>query len=148
MRGKVPRVHRTLSFLIVTAACSSGGQPSEAPPQPQTDAPTDGRDDAPAATSATARPAAGGLPETVAGFCTGGGPPGRRAVALEDAAGVVGGYMLATGIMDAPLTYLDPDGQALATFHIFGSDEEKAAASAVIDPLRAKFPRERPLACP
>jgi hypothetical protein len=67
---------------------------------------------------------------------------------LRNADGVYGGFVTHPRVLDGPISYHDRSGAYLTTFHIFGSDEEKAAASAIISPLVAKFPRQEELVCP
>lgn len=67
---------------------------------------------------------------------------------LRDAQGRYGGFVLHSGVLDSPIAFHDRSGAYLTTFHIFGSDEEKAAASALIDPLTKSFPSQEPLECP
>ncbi len=67
---------------------------------------------------------------------------------LRDAEGRYGGFVLHSGVLDSPIAFHDRSGAYLTTFHIFASDEEKAAASAIIDPLVAKFPRQEDVVCP
>ncbi|MEP7053486.1 MAG: hypothetical protein ABJB12_24190 [Pseudomonadota bacterium] len=69
------------------------------------------------------------------------------AIALRNAAGVVGGYVLQPTIMDAPISYLDCRGEPLTWFHIFATNAEKSASMKIIDPLRRAFPIEEPLNC-
>jgi hypothetical protein len=62
-----------------------------------------------------------------------------RITAYRDAAGRVGGYALLPAIPDSPIPYLDCDGNQLTSFHIFGSDAEKAQASRIIGALTKQF---------
>jgi hypothetical protein len=66
---------------------------------------------------------------------------------LKDASGAIGGYVLQPAIRDAPIPYLDRDGNILTSFHIFGSDQEKRSAMAIIGPLTKRFPVEERLDC-
>jgi hypothetical protein len=70
-----------------------------------------------------------------------------RVKVRKDRQGAIGAYVLQPAIRDAPIPYLDHEGNALATFHIFGSDEEKRSATAVIQPLLTRFPIEEALDC-
>jgi hypothetical protein len=88
-------------------------------------------------------------PDIIKRFC--GQPPGPAPMivrVLKDSAGHIGGYTHAMGIVDSPITYLDPLGNEVAVFHIFGSDQEKAANQPVIDKLRKAYPVEEALVCP
>ena len=67
---------------------------------------------------------------------------------LKNAQNRIGGYVLQPAIMDAPIPYLDCEGQPLTTFHIFGSDVEKKKATKIIDPLIKRFPIREALVCP
>ncbi len=73
---------------------------------------------------------------------------GRTIMVLKNNAGQIGGYTVTLPITDTPITYLNPQGKVLTSFHIFGSDEEKAIATRIIDDLRKEFPIETPLICP
>lgn len=66
---------------------------------------------------------------------------------LKNVAGDIGGYVLLPPIRDSLIPYLDAEGDALASFHIFASDEEKRKAMAIITPLRRQFPVEETLDC-
>lgn len=68
-------------------------------------------------------------------------------VVLKNAGGLTGGYVLLPAIMDAPVPYLDANGDALATFHIFDSPEKKREAAAVIQQLKREFPLEEAADC-
>lgn len=70
-----------------------------------------------------------------------------RVIVLRDEKGQIGAYVLRPAIMDSPIPYLDCHGAPIATFHIFGSDEEKAKATSVINALQRKFPRQEALDC-
>jgi len=67
---------------------------------------------------------------------------------LRDREGRLGGFMSHSGVLDSPISWYDRSGTYLTTFHIFAPDQEKAAASAIIDPLVAKYPVTEPLVCP
>jgi hypothetical protein len=66
---------------------------------------------------------------------------------LKDADGNIGGYVLQPAIRDAPIPFLDHEGNMLTSFHIFGSDEEKRAAMAIVGPLTKRFPAQERLSC-
>lgn len=66
---------------------------------------------------------------------------------LKNPEGLIGGYVLQPAIRDSPIPYLDSNGEKIASFHIFGSDEEKANAMEIIDPLTTEFPIEELLSC-
>lgn len=73
--------------------------------------------------------------------------PFYRVNVLRNAEGDIGAYVLQPAIRDAAIPYLDAEGMALTTFHIFGSDAEKQDAMAIITPLRSRFPVEVALDC-
>ena len=66
---------------------------------------------------------------------------------LKDASGEIGGYVLQPAIRDAPISFLDHEGNILASFHIFGNAEEKRDAMAAVGPLTKRFPVEEGLDC-
>jgi hypothetical protein len=66
---------------------------------------------------------------------------------LKDAEGNIGGYALQPAIRDAPIPFLDHEGNMLATFHIFGSDDEKRSAMDIVGPLTKRFPVQEMLDC-
>lgn len=66
---------------------------------------------------------------------------------LKNAAGDIGAYVLQPPIRDSLIPFLDAEGEALTSFHIFASDEEKRRAMAIITPLRQQFPLEAALDC-
>jgi hypothetical protein len=70
-----------------------------------------------------------------------------KAIILKNSKGLIGGYRLQPSIMDSPIPYLDCNGTIIATFHIFGSDDEKKNALKIIDQQRKEFPIEVPLEC-
>ena len=91
-------------------------------------------------------PGVAAMPPTVRDQCA---PNALYSVlVLQAPDGRVGAYVLRPRIMDAPIPYLDPDGEPIATFAIFDDDASKQAASAAIDRLRAAYPIEVPLRCP
>jgi len=75
------------------------------------------------------------------------GPVAETVTVLRNAAGNIGGYVLVRSVMDSPVFYLDPQGEQLALFHIFGSDQEKHKNAPIIDALRAGYPLESALQC-
>ena len=75
--------------------------------------------------------------------------PGRESVTvMRDASGKIGGYVYSSGIMDSPVVYLNPEGEQVAMFHIFGSDEEKQRDTPIIEALRQAYPEQTALECP
>ncbi|MBS0308968.1 MAG: hypothetical protein JSS58_08360 [Proteobacteria bacterium] len=66
---------------------------------------------------------------------------------LKNADGDIGGYVLIPSIRDSLIPFLDAEGEALTSFHIFASDEDKNKAEAIITPLRQQFPLEEALDC-
>ena len=80
-------------------------------------------------------------------FCP---PPadGRTVKVLKDASGNIGGYIVNLPELDSEVTFLDALGNELTVFHIFDPDEKKRQASAIIEPLKNKFPLEEQLICP
>lgn len=73
--------------------------------------------------------------------------PFYRVTVLRNADGEIGGYVLQPAIRDAPIPYLDAEGEALTAFHIFAGAAEKRDAMNIITPLRQHFPIEEPLSC-
>jgi hypothetical protein len=102
------------------------------------------------ASAAAKEPVPDALLRTLCRFRAGQGLPGESPYlgVLRDAEGRYGGFVLHSGVLDSPIAFHDRSGSYLTTFHIFGSDEEKRAASAIIDPLTAKFPHQEALECP
>lgn len=76
------------------------------------------------------------------------GPAPESITAMKDSAGNIGGYIFKRLILDSPIHYLDPKGDEVAMFHVFGSPEEKKKNAPIIDALRAAYPLEAPLDCP
>lgn len=83
-------------------------------------------------------------PEIIRAAC---GGPTRGVLVLRNADGAVGGYVALPSIMDSPIAYRDAAGTVLTVFHIFDSDAGKAAAAAIVQRLKAQFPREAFTAC-
>lgn len=67
---------------------------------------------------------------------------------MRDSSGYIGGYVFKRLILDSPISYLDPRGNEVAMFHIFGSPQEKKQNAPIIDSLRTAFPVETPVECP
>lgn len=84
--------------------------------------------------------------QVIAKSCASG--PYQGVVILRNRDGLVGGYVLIPAIRDSPIPYLDHEARHLATFHIFGSNESKQQASAIVDRLRSQFPVEEFAKCP
>jgi hypothetical protein len=76
------------------------------------------------------------------------GPAPASLTAMKDSAGYIGGYVFRRLILDSPVHYLDPKGEEVALFHVFGSPEEKRKNGPIIDALRAAYPVETPVECP
>jgi hypothetical protein len=83
-------------------------------------------------------------PQIIRTACNG---PVRGVLVLRNGQDVVGGYVAVPGIMDSPIACRDAAGQLLTVFHIFDTDAGKAAASAIVQRLKAEFPREEFVAC-
>ena len=73
---------------------------------------------------------------------------GRKVTVLKDSNGVIGGYIINLPVLDTPISFLDADGKFLASFDIFGTDEEKEEDSKIINDLIKRFPIQEPLVCP
>ena len=73
---------------------------------------------------------------------------GIKVSVLKNSKGEIGGYKINMPVDDTPIPYLDANGQQIASFHIFDTDENKAAASKIISQLTSEFPVEEPLKCP
>ena len=80
-------------------------------------------------------------------FCSASGD-GREVIILRNGKGDIGGYKINMPVGDTPIPYLDVNGEQIASFHIFDTDENKAAASKIISQLTSEFPVEEPLKCP
>jgi len=74
--------------------------------------------------------------------------PQQRITVLRNHDGDIGGYVVQMLILDSGIGYLDCDGGALTSFHIFAPDEEKRAASVIIHELTRQFPEREVLECP
>jgi hypothetical protein len=133
--------HRMALALLVTACAAPPPRPVpvDATPKPAGVEPTS----APAASPSP--PSGGPPPSRVTAWCEGEGPAKRHAVAMKDATGTVGAYRLSQAILDSPVVYLKPDGGDLTVFHIFDDDAARAAAGAIVDDLRARYPLEEAL---
>lgn len=61
--------------------------------------------------------------------------------ALKDAAGNIGAYTVNRQIPgDSPVTYLDIDGNFLASFHIFSKHDDQDKYDKIIKRLKERFP--------
>ena len=90
--------------------------------------------------------------EIVNRFCEspvtqGGSPEWNPVTIFKDREGNIGGYAAQRTIGDSPIYYFDAEGKGIATFHIFGLDEEKAKADEIIKKLKAQFPVQETLDC-
>lgn len=70
-----------------------------------------------------------------------------KVIILKNAVGLIGGYMLQPTIMDARISYLDSNGDVLASFHLFDSNDKKAAATNIINQLAKEFPLQEVMEC-
>lgn len=105
----------------------------------------------PQSSSSSAKTAPSKTPDSVifARYCNvDPGPAPISVTVMRDSAGHIGGYIYKRLILDSPISYLDPKGNEVAMFHVFGSPEEKAKNAPIIDSLRAGYPLEAELACP
>ena len=102
-----------------------------------------------AASAAVPQPEIEPIPDSLLrALCRSQGGEHSYLAVLRNAEGGYGGFVTHARVLDGPISYHDRSGTYLTTFQIFGSDEEKIAASATIDPLVAKFPRQEELVCP